>query len=314
MNNASTLTDHFYSNDDLPMKGCFIKGDSMFFGTGSMNAEMNESDLEGVKTRVWCNAASLNVDRLSNNRICSTKEQCKARYTTMKNADVIQNFYLSSKFATKGCFIKCNSMYFGTNGTDEEINDSDLTAQKERVYCSSNVDRSGNDRICSTEEQCKARHMTMKSAGVIQGYFYASSDFSAKGCIMKGKNMYFGAGDMDEEMTKSVAGEQVCVWCDVDKSSVVFEESASEETSSGEDEEEGGQFALTDIEGSLSFIEDMEGGEDRDEIGIEPQEDLEDRDESGVESQEDWEDRDESGVKMQGFWSLYTMFGLPFVW
>ncbi len=284
LNNAGTLTGYFYSNDDIPTKGCFIKGDSMFFGTGGTNAEMNDSDLEGAKTRVWCDMSSSNVDRSGNDRICSTEEQCKARYMTMKNAGVIQgNFYLSSDFPTKGCFIKGNSMYFGTGGTDEEISDSDLTGQRDRVWCSSNVDRSGNDRICSTEEQCKVRHTTMKNAGVIQGFFYASSDFSAKGCIVKGENVYFGTGGTDEEMTESVAGEQVRVWCDADKSSVVFEESTSEERSSGEDEEEEGQIALNDsIEDDPSFIEDVESGEVR----------------------------DESGVDSQGFWSLYTMIGV----
>jgi hypothetical protein len=205
LNNAGTLTGYFYSNDDIPTKGCFIKGDSMFFGTGGTSAEMNDSDLEGAKTRVWCDATS------------------------------------------------------------------------------SNVDRSGNDRICSTEEQCKARHTTMKNAGVIRGYFYASSDFSAKGCIVKGENMYFGTGGTDEEMTESVAGEQVRVWCDADNSSVVFEESMSEERSSGEDEEEEGQIALNDsIEDGPPLIENVEGGEDR----------------------------DESGAESQGFWSLYTMIGV----
>lgn len=127
------------------------------------------------------------------------------------------------------------------------MNDSDLEGAKTRVWCdatSSNVDRSGNDRICSTEEQCKARHTTMKNA------FYASSIFSAKGCTVKGENMYFGTGGTDDEMNESVAGEQVRVWCDADKSSVVFEESTSEERSSGEDEEEEGQLSLND------YIED----------------------------------------------------------
>ena len=160
------------------------------------------------------------------------------------------------------------------------MNDSDLEGAKTRVWCdvtSSNVDRSGNDRICSTEEQCKARHTTVKNA------FYASSIFSAKGCTVTGETMYFGTGGTDDEMNESVAGEQVRVWCDADKSSVVFEESTSEERSSGEDEEEEGQLALNDyIEDGPSFIEDMESGDDR----------------------------DESGVYSQGFWSLYTMIGV----
>ena len=123
----------------------------------------------------------------------------------------------------RGSTLRCCRIVDGTNA---EMNDSDLEGAKTRVWCdvtSSNVDRSGNDRICTTEEQCKARHTTMKNA------FYASSIFSAKGCTVKGENMYFGTGGTDDEMNESVAGEQVRVWCDADKSSVVFEESTSEE-------------------------------------------------------------------------------------
>ena len=131
----------------------------------------------------------------------------------------------------------------------------------------------------------------MKNAGVIQGYFYASSDFSAKGCIMKGENIYFGIGGADEEKTESVAGEQVRVWCDADRSSVVFEESTSEEISSGEDEEE-------------EASEERSAGEDEEEdVSNDSIEEWPSFNEDG----EDGGDRDESGVESQGCWSLYTM-------
>ena len=45
--------------------------------------------------------------------------------------------------------------------------------------------------------------MTMKNASVIQGSFYASSDYAMKGCILKGENFFFGIGGMVAEMTKS---------------------------------------------------------------------------------------------------------------
>lgn len=78
---AGTLTGYFYSNVDIPTKGCFVKGDSMYYGTGGTDAEMND---------FLCDAITLNEERLGNSRICSTEEQCKARYTTMKNAGVIK--------------------------------------------------------------------------------------------------------------------------------------------------------------------------------------------------------------------------------
>ena len=43
----------------------------------------------------------------------------------------------------------------------------------------------------------------MKNAGVIQGYFYASSDYATEGCIVKGENFFFGIGGMVAEITKS---------------------------------------------------------------------------------------------------------------
>ena len=59
----------------------------------------------------------------------------------------------------------------------------------------------------------------MKNAGVIQGYFYASSDYATEGCIVKGENFFFGIGGTVAEMTKSeLTGHQVRVWCTVTSS------------------------------------------------------------------------------------------------
>ena len=227
--------------------------------------------------------------------VVCTKELCQQRYTNFNNAGTLTGyFYSGDDIPTKGCFIKGDSMYFGTGGTDREISGSDLEGAKTRVWCdatSSNVDVSGNDRVCSTEEQCKARYTTMKNSGVIQGFFYASSDFPTKGCFIKGDSMYFGTGGTDRQISGSDLTGQQRVWCDADRSSVVFEESTSEEISSGEDEEE-------------EASEERSAGEDEEEdVSNDSIEEWPSFNEDG----EDGGDRDESGVESQGCWSLYTM-------
>jgi len=137
-----------------------------------------------------------------------------------KAGKLLGYFYSKSDIPTKGCFVKGDSMYFGTGGTLAEMRISDLSSEKKRVWCDATSTTSNeeilsdNPRICTTEEQCKARYLTKKQTGDIQGYFYASIDYITKGCVMKGDNVYFGIGGTDEEMSISVlTGQQVRVWC-----------------------------------------------------------------------------------------------------
>jgi len=62
LSRARTLMGYFYSNIDIPTKGCFVKGDSMYYGTGGTDSEMNDSDLGVAKKRVWCDAITLNEE------------------------------------------------------------------------------------------------------------------------------------------------------------------------------------------------------------------------------------------------------------
>ena len=147
-----------------------------------------------------------------------TEEQCRNRFTTMKVAGVLTgSFFSYGDIPTKGCFIKGESMYFGTGGTDAEINDSDLDGVQERVWCdaTSSNEKSGNGGSCLTEDQCEEKFTMMKNENVIDGYFNASPDFPSKGCFMKGDNVFFGSGGTDDEMTKSdLPGEQERLLCD----------------------------------------------------------------------------------------------------
>ena len=176
-----------------------------------------------VATQFNGGSAQPRLNRRQLGGVVCTEELCRERFTTMSRAGTLTGYFYSNvDIPTKGCFVKGDSMYYGTGGTDAEMNDSDLGAAKKRVWCNAitlNEERSGNSRICSTEEQCKARYTTMRNAGVILGYFYASSDYAKKGCILKGENFFFGIGGTVAEMTKSeLTGQQVRVWCDATSS------------------------------------------------------------------------------------------------
>ncbi|KAL3764631.1 hypothetical protein ACHAW5_001824 [Stephanodiscus triporus] len=152
-------------------------------------------------------------------RAVCTEEQCRSKFTTMNAAgDLTGYFYSYDDIPTKGCFIKNENMYFGTGGTIDEMSDADVDGEQERVWCdatSSIQGRSGNGDICLTEDQCEEKFAMMKENNVVDGYFYASSDFPTKGCIMKGANVYFGIGGTENEMAISdLPGEQLRVLCD----------------------------------------------------------------------------------------------------
>lgn len=157
MQAAGVLTGYYYSNGDIPNKGCFIKGDSMFFGTGGTDAEMNESDLGGeMKTRVWCDAATI-------------------AFTVF---------------------------------------DESSSSEETRNASSSTEETQGISESCLTEDQCKEKFTLMKKANVIDGDFYASSEYPTKGCFVKGSNVFFGIGGTDNAMAASVPKEQARLLCD----------------------------------------------------------------------------------------------------
>ena len=66
----------------------------------------------------------------SNAVACHTIEKCEEKYRTIKPNG---NFYVS-EYQTKGCFIKGEHGFFGTGGTAEEMEESDLPGGKSIVY------------------------------------------------------------------------------------------------------------------------------------------------------------------------------------
>ena len=53
LKSAGDITGYFYV-DDWADKGCFAKGENVFFGTGGTVEEMTETDLPGVRERLYC--------------------------------------------------------------------------------------------------------------------------------------------------------------------------------------------------------------------------------------------------------------------
>ena len=150
MHEAGTLST-FYSYDDVPTKGCFIKGENMYFGSGGTVTEMNESDLDGVQERVWCDATSSIEERSSNGGHCLTKDKCEEKFTMMKENEVIDGyFYASSDFPTKGCLMKGENVFFGIMTT------SDLPGAQLRLACDGTSNRPQTSSIASGEDRLKA--------------------------------------------------------------------------------------------------------------------------------------------------------------
>ena len=156
MNEAGTLTGTFYSYGDFPTKGCFIKGENMYFGSGGTVTEMNDSDLDGVQERVWCDATSSIEERSDNGGHCLTEDKCKEKFTMMKENKVIDGyFYASSDFSTKGCLMKGENVFFGIGGTDDEMTASSLPGEQLRLVCDGTSNRPQKSSITSGEDQLK---------------------------------------------------------------------------------------------------------------------------------------------------------------
>ena len=67
---------------------------------------------------------------------CLTEEDCKARYTSMNNAGIINGyFYSGSDLPTKGCILKGENFFFGLGGTSEEMTEDDVSGEQQRVWC-----------------------------------------------------------------------------------------------------------------------------------------------------------------------------------
>ena len=61
MHTAGILAGYFYAGGNFPTKGCVLKGESVFFGSGGTLEEMS-TFLTGKKERLWCESTTVDLD------------------------------------------------------------------------------------------------------------------------------------------------------------------------------------------------------------------------------------------------------------
>ena len=66
--------------------------------------------------------------------------------------------------------------------------------------------------LCLSENSCQERFSSLYNSGIINGSFYTDDYYQTKGCFMKGENVYFSSGTM-EDMAATVTGKKVRLWC-----------------------------------------------------------------------------------------------------
>lgn len=66
---------------------------------------------------------------------CLTETQCRERYELMKTAGVLTGyFYAGDAYPDKGCVLKGNNFYYGSGGTEEEMN-LPVAGERQRIWC-----------------------------------------------------------------------------------------------------------------------------------------------------------------------------------
>jgi hypothetical protein len=61
MHTAGILTGYFYGSGNFPTKGCVLKGESVYFGSGGTLEEMSNF-LTGKKERLWCESTTVELE------------------------------------------------------------------------------------------------------------------------------------------------------------------------------------------------------------------------------------------------------------
>lgn len=66
---------------------------------------------------------------------------------------------------------------------------------------------------CLSEKSCLERFNSLFNSGIINGSFFTDDDYQTKGCFMKGENVYFSPGTMDDMSAATITGKKVRLWC-----------------------------------------------------------------------------------------------------
>ena len=135
------------SGPDLPIRGCFGKGDVVYFGMGG-TAEQMAAAVPAGQERITCVVVSLvepepeasepeepeavSPEGKFEETACLTAEECEARGDDL---GLFTEFQSGDALPSKGCFSLRGKLYFGTGGTIEETSSPDLPGLRTRVWC-----------------------------------------------------------------------------------------------------------------------------------------------------------------------------------
>mmetsp|Transcript_24811 Transcript_24811/g.55595 ORF Transcript_24811/g.55595 Transcript_24811/m.55595 type:complete len:492 (+) Transcript_24811:256-1731(+) len=118
-----------------PAKGCFRKGERMYFGIGGTLAQKVKPNLPGVLERVWCTemdagGAEQAAQEQQAPTTCLTERQCDDRRQELG----ISVYRVGTNYPSKGCFKKGPVAYFGIGGSVSEMS-TELPGARERIQC-----------------------------------------------------------------------------------------------------------------------------------------------------------------------------------
>lgn len=131
-----------------PTKGCFAKNGKAYYSEGSVDQKSDQPP--GVQARIYCGMPAELPETTSRSgeylippavvtdgTVCRTKEECKEAagsigITTFSALGVEDQ----QRVRTKGCFTKNGKAFFGSQGSDEEMSETELPGIQQRIWCS----------------------------------------------------------------------------------------------------------------------------------------------------------------------------------
>lgn len=201
-------------------KGCYSKGDKLFWSPGT-RLEMTTANLPGIQKRIRCTlkqnppAQSPPTTVEEKDTICLIKEACSTRARQM-GIDV----FLPGNYPTKGCYSKNGKSYWSV-GNKSEMSTTNLPGVQKRIFCKVTTPSppqttppppprpTGNNKVaCLTQAQCNTKR---KEMGLTQ---FHTGTWTTKGCYSKNGKAFFSTGGSTAQMsTTNLPGVLQRIWC-----------------------------------------------------------------------------------------------------
>ena len=143
------------------------------------------------------------------------QEEKEAARGTNNQRNLRFNIPDSSSTSTTDNMMVQNSKTFDTyNNVDHSTYDTydDKPYDTEKTYFNENYDYSVSNKICLTEDDCRAQ---CRKNGISEDKFYRGDNFPEVGCFTK-NGMYFWGDGPDAAKGKTCSGVRKRVWCDDD--------------------------------------------------------------------------------------------------